>query len=120
MDHPDKRANPLRYIAVATVITLPFDVFSYIVDHFFIALGIIIILGKLLFLALYTQKSRFAWHVGLLVIASITPLSLLLIHFGSDAGKHPHSHPLFELAVVLIVVVYLWKIRRRYFRYVEC
>ena len=111
--------NPLWVVALPTLATLPFDVYFYIAQHFLTAFGIVVIIGKLLFLALYAQKSRFAWHVGLMVTAAITPLSLLLIHFGSEAGKHPYSRPLFELAVVLILIVYLWSIRERYFRYVE-
>jgi hypothetical protein len=119
MDQAVKRVNPLWFVALAFVGTLPFDLYYYIVEHFLTAFGIIVIIGKLLFLTLYAQKSRLAWHVGLLLTAAITPLSLLLIHFGSEAGKHPYSRPLFEMAVVLILIVYLWKVRERYFRYVE-
>ena len=72
MDRAAKRMNPLWFVALAFVGTLPFDLYYYIVEHFLTAFGIVVIIGKLWFLALYAQKSRFAWHVGLLVTAAIT------------------------------------------------
>ena len=75
-------------------------------------------IAKVLFVALYLRQSRFAWHVGFIVTAAIIPISLLFIYFGSEAEKHQHSHPVIEIAIVFIVLVYFWKVRERYFEYV--
>jgi hypothetical protein len=112
--------NPLGFIAVATLITLPFDFYWYLVERYLILFGILVIICKAMFLFLYVRKSRFAWHVGIILTASITTVSLLLIAFGVETSRPHHSrHPLVELTVVFILLVYQWLIRDRYFRYVE-
>jgi hypothetical protein len=118
MDRLAQPRNPLWFVALAFLITLPFDFYWYIAQRLLIGFGVLVIIGKLLFLLAYFRKSRFAWHIGLIVIAAITPLSLVLIHFGSEPGEHPHSHPVFEIAIVLILIAYLWKIRGKYAQYV--
>jgi hypothetical protein len=116
---PATSKNPLWFVAVAFLVTLPFDFYWYVGQRFFTAFGMIVIAAKISFLVLYIRHSRFAWHVGVAVTAMITPLSLLLVRLGSEAAQHPHSHPRFELAVVVVLLVYLWKIRERYRQYVE-
>jgi hypothetical protein len=119
MDNLAQRRNPLRFVALAFVITLPFDFYSYIGQRFLLWFGVAVIISKLVFLVLYARKLRTAWYLGFITMAAITPGSLLLIHFGSEAGKHPYSRPLFESAVVLILLLCMWKIRERYFRYIK-
>jgi hypothetical protein len=116
---PAKPKNPLRFVAIAFVGTLPFDFYSYVGHGHFIAFGVIVIVAKISFLILYMRQSRFAWHVGVTVTAAITPLSLLFIRLSGEAAEHPHSHPLFQLAVVIVLVVYLCNIREQYRQYVE-
>ena len=113
-----KPKNPLWFVAIAFLLTLPFDFFSYIGQNFLTAFGLVVIVAKLVFLFLYIRHSRFAWHFGVAVTAAITPLSLLLARMGSAPEERVHSHPLFGLGVVIVLLVYLWHIRERYRHYV--
>ena len=115
---PAKPRNPLWFVAIAFLLTLPFDFYSYIGQSFLTAFGLVVIAAKLVFLFLYIRHSRFAWHVGVAVTAAITPLSLLLTRIGSAPEQRAHSHPLFELGVVVVLLIYLWNIRERYRHYV--
>jgi hypothetical protein len=115
---PGKSKNPLWFVAIAFLLTLPFDFYSYIGQSFLTAFGLVVIAGKLVFLFLYIRRSRFAWHVGVAVTAAITPLSLLITRIGSAPEERAHSHPLFELGVAVVLVIYLWHIRERYRHYV--
>ena len=106
-------------MAIAFLLTLPFDFYLYIGQSFLTAFGLVVIAAKLVFLFLYIRHSRFAWHVGVAVTAAITPLSLLLTRIGRAPEERAHSHPLFELAVVVVLLICLWHIRERYRHYVE-
>lgn len=117
---PPKHGNPLRYIVLATIITLPFDLYLYIVRGYLIAFGIVIVIGKALFLLLCFRSSRAAWHVGFVLTAAIIPLSLLLIYFDTETVKpQPLRQILVELAIVVVLLVYQWCIRKRYFDYIR-
>src|SRR5206468_8282977 len=96
---PATPKHPPWFVAIAFLLTLPFDFYSYIGQSFLTAFGLVVIAAKLVFLFLYIRHSRFAWHVGVAVTAAITPLSLLLASIGSAPGERAHSHPLFELGV---------------------
>jgi hypothetical protein len=112
-----KRRNPLGYVLGATLFTLPFDFYYYVVP--FTPLGLAIILGKIAFIILYARRSRIAWHLALFVTGAVVPLSLLMIRLGiMPEARHPSRH-LFDVAIVVILLVYLWSVRERYFGYVE-
>jgi hypothetical protein len=112
-----KQRNPLAFVLVAMLVTLPFDVYYYLSP--FNVLGIAIILGKVVFILLYARRSRVAWHAALALNAAVVPLSLLMIHLGiMPESRHPHRH-LFDIAIVVILLLYLWSVRERYFGYVE-
>ena len=119
MNPPAKPKNPFWFVAIAFLLTLPFDFYWYIGQSFLTAFGLVVIAAKLVFLFLYIRHSRFAWHVGVAVTAAITPLSLLLTRIGRAPEERAHSHPLFELSVVVVLLIYLWHIRERYRHYVE-
>jgi hypothetical protein len=113
----NKRRNPLGYVLGAALFTLPFDFYYYVVP--FNPLGLAIILGKIAFIILYARRSRIAWHLALFVTGAVVPLSLLMIRLGiMPEARHPSRH-LFDLAIVVILLVYLWSVRERYFGYVE-
>jgi hypothetical protein len=83
---PAKPKNPLWFVAIAFLLTLPFGFYSYIGQSFLTAFGLVVIAAKLVFPFLYIRHSRFAWHVGAAVTAAITPLS-----FTSGVGSNYDS-----------------------------
>ena len=112
-----KRRNPLWYVLVAIVITLPFDFYYYIVP--FNPFGAGIVVGKIAFIVLYARRSRSAWHLAFLVTGGVVPLSLLMVGLGiMPEARHPSRH-VFDIAIVVLLLVYLWSVRERYFCYVE-
>jgi len=119
MDNAPER-NPLRVVVAAFVITLPFDYDSYLIHRDLSEFGILIIVIKAVFFVLYLLGSRFAWHVGFGLTAVITALALLLIRRGAKVGELDCSLRHFlELTVAVPLVLYQWRIRERYFRYIQ-
>src|SRR5437867_3936440 len=115
-----REKNPLGPIVAAFVITLPFDYDSYLIHRDLSEFGILIIVIKAVFFVLYLLGSRFAWHVGFGLTAVITALALLLIHRGAKASELDCSVRHFlELTVAVPLVLYQWRIRERYFRYIQ-
>jgi len=112
--------NPLGPVVAAFVITLPFDYDSYLIHLDLSEFGILIFVTKALFFVLYLLGSRFAWRVGFALTALITVLALLLIRRGFKAGELDCSLRHFlELTVAVPLVLYQWRIRERYFRYIQ-
>ena len=119
MDSAPER-NPLGLVVAAFVITLPFDYDSYLIHRDLSEFGILIIVIKAVFFVLYLLGSRFAWHVGFGLAAVITVLALLLIYRGAKAGELDCSLRHFlELTVAVPLVLYQWRIRERYSRYIQ-
>ena len=119
MDGAPER-NPLGLVLATFVITLPFDYDSYLIHRDLSEFGILIFVTKAVFFVLYLLGSRFAWHVGFALTALITALALLLIRRGFKAGELDCSLRHFlELTVAVPLVLYQWRIRERYFRYIE-
>lgn len=113
-----RQRNPLGLVVAAFVITLPFDYDSY--PFIAISFGILIFVTKVVFFVLYLLRSRFAWHVGFGLTAVITALALLLIHRGAKTGELDCSLRHFlELTVAVPLVLYQWRVRERYFRYIQ-
>src|SRR6266496_4251819 len=117
-DAPER--NPLGLVAAAFLITLPFDYDAYLFHRDLSDFGILIIVTKAVFFVLYLLRSRFAWHVGFGLTAVITVLALLLIRRGAKAGELDCSlRHLLELTVSVPLVLYQWRLRERYFRYIQ-
>ena len=115
-----REKNPLGPIVAAFVITLPFDYDSYLIHRDLSEFGILIIVIKAVFFVLYLLRSRFAWRVGFGLSAVITALALLLIYRGAKAGELDCSLRHFlELTVAVPLVLYQWRIRERYSRYIQ-
>ena len=113
-------SNPLGLVAAAFVITLPFDYDAYLIHRDLSEFGILIFVTKAVFFVLYLLGSRFAWHVGFALTAAITVLALLLIHRGAKVGELDCSVRHFlELTVAVPLVLYQWRIRERYSRYIQ-
>ena len=118
--HGAPESNPLGLVVAAFVITLPFDYDSYLIHRDLSEFGILIIVIKAVFFVLYLLGSRFAWHVGFGLTAVITVLASLLIRRGAKAGELDCSLRHFlELTVAVPLVLYQWRIRERYFRYIQ-
>jgi hypothetical protein len=119
MDNAPER-NPLGVVVAAFVITLPFDYDSYLIHRDLSEFGILIFVTKAVFFVLYLLGSRFAWHVGFALTALITVLALLLIRRGFKTGEFDCSlRHFFELTISVPLVLYQWRIRERYFRYIQ-
>jgi hypothetical protein len=119
MDSAPER-NPLGLVAAAFLITLPFDYDSYLIHRDLSEFGILIFITKAVFFVLYLLGSRFAWHIGFGLGAVITALALLLIYRGAKAGELDCSLRHFlELTVAVPLVLYQWRIRERYSRYIQ-
>jgi hypothetical protein len=119
MDNAPER-NPLGLVVAAFVITLPFDYDAYLIHRDLSEFGILIFVTKAVFFVLYLLASRFAWHVGFTLTALITVLALLLIRRGFKAGELDCSlRHFFELTIAVPLVLYQWRIRERYFRYIQ-
>ncbi len=117
MDNASER-NPLGVVVAA--FTLPFDYDSYLIHRDLSEFGILIIVIKAVFFVLYLLGSRFAWRVGFGLSAVITVLALLLIYRGAKAGELDCSLRHFlELTVAVPLVLYQWRIRERYSRYIQ-
>jgi len=119
MDGAPER-NPLGLVVPAFVITLPFDYDSYLIHRDLSEFGILIFVTKAVFFVLYLLRSRFAWHVGFGLTAVITALALLLIRRGFKTGEVDCSLRHFlEFTIAGPLVLYQWRIRERYFRYIQ-
>jgi len=117
-DAPER--NPLGLVAAPFLITLPFDYDAYLIHRDLSDFGILIIVTKAVFFVLYLLWPRFAWHVGFGLTGVITVLALLLIYRGAKAGEVDCSLRHFlELTVAVPLVLYQWRIRERYFRYIQ-
>ena len=116
---PRNGGNPLLFVMLAYVVTLPFDVSTYIAQRVLIVFGVVVIIGKVVYLILYIRKSALAWHIALILTAVITPISLLLISLGFDGKEHPYSRPTWQIAISFLLCLYIWNVRARYFQYVR-
>jgi len=119
MDNAPEK-NPLGLVVATFVITLPFDYDSYLIHRDLSEFGILIIVIKAVFFVLYLLGSRFAWQVGFGLSAVITALALLLIRRGAKADELDCSLRHFlELPIAVPLVLYQWRIRERYSRYIQ-
>jgi hypothetical protein len=119
MDSTPER-NPLGLVVAAFVITLPFDYDAYLIHRDLSEFGILIIVVKAVFFVLYLLGSRFAWHVAFGLTAVITVLGALLVYRGVKAGELDCSVRHFlELTVAFPLALYQWRVRERYFRYIQ-
>ena len=119
MDNAPEK-NPLGLVVATFVITLPFDYDSYLIHRDLSEFGILIIVTKAVFFVFYLLRSRFAWHVGFGLTAVITVLALLLIRRGAKIGELDCSVRHFlELTVAVPLVLYQWRTRERYSRYIQ-
>jgi hypothetical protein len=119
--------DPLRFVAVVAVMSVILGVTAPFVFHReFDVVAMTDIFVALVFLALYHSKSRWAWH---LVVAWV-PFTLVLywiLRLGGYSRYQPRLHSLaaevigyfFQLAFFVAVLVWLFHIRDRYFKYTE-
>ena len=119
--------NPLRVVAFVAVMSVVLGLTEPFVFHrAFDLVALINIALAAVFLALYRLKSHWAWH---LVLGSV-PFTLLLywvLRLSGYAHYQPRVHSFaaeaigicFQLAFFIAVLVWLFHIRDRYFRYIE-
>ena len=124
---PTAARNPLWLVAFVVFVGVVTDVAAPFVFHRALdcvsVIGIAMALG---FLILYQSKSRWAWHfaVAWLVFAFF---SYWILRFAGYSRYQPRGHsPMLEIVAALLhvalsaaLLVWFFRIRERYFRYVE-
>jgi hypothetical protein len=122
---PAAPRNPLRFVAIVAIMSVILDATQPFVFHrAFDAVTAIHISAALVFLVLYQSRSRWAWH---LVVAwgPFAALAYWILRLSGYARYQPRAHSLagdligglFQFAFVAAVLVWLFHIRERYFRY---
>ena len=124
---PTATKNPLWLVAFVVLVGFVTDVAAPFVFHRALdtvsAIGIAMALA---FLILYQSKSRWAWHlvVAWLVFAF---LSYWILRFAGYSRYQPRVHsPMSEMVFAVVhvaltaaLLVWFFRIRQRYFRYIE-
>ena len=119
--------NPLRFVAIVAVMSVILRLTEPFLFHrAFDVVAIIDVFAAVAFLALYRSKSRRAWH---LVVAWVpfTVLAYWIRRLSGDARYQPRINSLpseligglFHLLFFTAVLVWLFHVRERYFRYTE-
>ena len=119
--------NPLRFVALVAVMSVILDATAPCLLHrAFDIVAIIHICVTLVFIVLYQSKSRWAWH---LVVASVpfTVLPYWILRISGYTRYQPRIHSLaselvgglFQVAFLAAVLFWLFRVRERYFRYIE-
>jgi len=120
------RRNPLRYVALAALMSLVLDTADPFVFHrAFDAMAIVHIPIALLFLILYQTKSKWAWYL----VAAWVPFTFFaywILRFAGYSRYQPRAHEssafivaLFHVALSGALFMWLLRVRLRYFGYIE-
>jgi hypothetical protein len=109
--------NPLILAAVGALLAAGGAVYQLFVQPHLNPLHIVRLLVLVLFLALYIAKSRFAWHVIAFAVLVITPAYVVVPQMQSHSVQ-PTTGPIL-IFLSLVCLVYLWRVRRPYFRFVQ-
>ena|SRR5882724_5230409 len=110
-------SNPLILAAIVALLAAGGAVYQLFVQPHLNPLHVVRLLAFVLFLALYIAKSRFAWHVIFVAVLVITPAYVLVPEMQHHAVR-PTTAPILVF-LSLICLVYLWRVRRPYFTFVE-
>ena len=115
--HEKLTDNPLILAAIVALLAVIGAVYQLFAQPHLNPLHIVRLLVFVLFLALYTAKSRFAWHVIALAALVVTPAYVLSPQMQSHSVR-PTTGPIL-IFLSLLCLVYLWRVRRPYFRFVQ-
>ena len=109
--------NPLILVAVVGLLATAGAVYQFFVQPHLNPLHIVRLVAFVVFLALYIVRSRFAWHLAVIAVLVITPAYVLAPQIQRHAVR-PATVPIL-LFLSLICLVYLWRVRRPYFTFVQ-
>jgi uncharacterized membrane protein YfcA len=98
--------NPLAFVFWGTIIALPFWLIPGHQEYAIVAIAVV--LADIAFLALYLRRSRFAWHVAIV-------LNIAFAIYRLVGGRHLRV----DILVYTILVGYLFIVREPYFQYVS-
>jgi hypothetical protein len=107
--------NPLIIVAAAAAVATAGGIYQLLTHSEVEPLLLVRTIAFLLFLGLYCLKSRFAWHAIALIALAITPAYALL----RVPQKSVLESTWIVVALSLLCLVYLWRVRRPYFRFVQ-
>lgn len=110
--------NPLRFVAVISVVTIGLTLYRVISSHHITWLGTAGTVLAAAFVVLYTTRQRLAWLISLLMFAGLAPIGLLIVYLTSSAGE-PMPVVVFTLALWGGSVIYILWIRERYYSYLK-
>jgi hypothetical protein len=119
--------NPLRFFAIVAVMSVILRLTEPFLFHrAFDVIAITNVFAAVAFLTLYRSKSRWAWH---LVVAWVPfmVLAYWILRLSGDARYQPRVESLaseligglFQFLFLTAVLVWLFHVRERYFRYTE-
>ena len=109
--------NPLILAAVGASLVAVGAVYQLFVQPQLNPLHIVRLVVLVIFLALYIAKSRFAWYVIAFAVLVITPAYVVVPQMQSHSVQ-PITGPVL-IFLSLVCLVYLWRVRRPYFRFVQ-
>jgi hypothetical protein len=109
--------NPLIVVAFVALLAAAGAVYQLFVQPHLNPLHIVRLVAFVVFLALYVAGSRFAWHVAVIAALVITPAYVLVPQIQHHAVR-PATVPVL-LFLSLVCLVYLWRLRRPYFTFVQ-
>jgi hypothetical protein len=120
------RTNPLRLLAVLAIIFLAMDALRLFSHHTLSFVGIARVILNIAFLLLYMRRSPFAWHIAVAVGPAVLVVYLFLYFTGGDIYR-PRHHArevmtiwaIGEVIVLAVFLIYLFRIRGPYLRYVS-
>lgn len=118
MQEPATESNPLWWAAFAAAIGLGVNLIPSNWSAALTPLGIARTAGFLVFLILFVQRSRFAWHVFAVTVGLIIPINILVSHsIAMENIIRPGIVWLYGLFGVLALCL-VWRSRKRYLRFV--
>ena len=124
---PTAPRNPLRIMAVLCVIFLLLDAIQPFVFHRAPDILVFVrIPAALLFLVLYSSRSRLAWHVlvAWFVFSFVVYWTLRAAGYSrfqprTGAAQFQIGFAFFDVALTAAIVIWLFWTRQHYFRYIE-
>ena len=122
----EPRSNPLTIVAVVTALSLAVTVYRAIVQQDLDTFVLLRVIVEAAFLFFYARRLRWAWHVAV----AIGPLFFCVYwaqYFLGGLGHQPYFPTigalrivfLLHLAIVSGLLIWLFRIRKRYFFYIN-
>jgi hypothetical protein len=114
---PRMTINPLRIISFAAFAVLITDFLQLLFMTRLEVAIVVRIVGFTLFLIAYFRKSTAAWYLAFLLNLLFVPAILISNQLRAQPREYSAAFLFWWLTAVGVVLLYLWRMRRRYFDY---